>query len=723
MQRTTTIRAWLPAPARRGFTLVEVLIALVLLLIGVYAMFAIFPRGYAAMEASQFRTIGSQLADSELARWKLMPESLPDQIVATDYNGQLIPGTLVGRRGVRLDPDSAAYMLLVWNRGALPMPGSQQYHPANLRGDVFYRLDHVPGALYSPENLTPCAYDGVSEYLSPTAATQRGARMHPNWEPNSVYLARTVIGEQIDVMRLPNQVAGVPFYLLSHAPLDLLKGAVGDTSTQVWMQIYDSRPWQYHGWDPSGPPTLGRREFTYDPVAQKLYFGPMTAGVPGVGALPRIFKLDYTGLVSYPGLDHAVPARIYGAEVTTDSSGTAGLAVPPATPSAMRVYEQLHALTDQEYADIPLRMVWPRNAYHIDAATPVTGKIEFCPSLQTNPQADDITLVKVDYRVRDWQILVFDIEVPAGGAVQLPISHLKGSVSLNPPRQPRPQEVARGIRAFYKADGTPQPRSASDAASWAYVVAVDRQNGDVLTDIDQSELMLDPEPPHKPTTLPSNAYDRRTRVRVDFRGGVLYFNYDRKLVPTNTYDVNVDTPDRSGRTYRVFCRAEADWAVQLLPSARVYARSSPTADRPIPLPDGAPLSYSWVPTKNARQIFLPLSESGQTVTVDYYRKTDGAFIEGELHTIGGPQVVDLGAWVCGLSDLLGAEPNDLGPVTVRGVSVRARAVWVGRGRRSSLEDVAKNLELGARSQSPPAQSLEEAWRQIIVTTFIPRTPI
>ncbi len=709
---------------RRGFTLVEVLVALVILLVGIYAVMVIFPRGYAAMEATQLRTIASQLAESELARWQLAPESLPDAIVATDYNGNLITGTIVGTPSVSGTPGSAAKMLLTWRANQLPMPGSREFDLPVIDYATFADLVRAPGAVYGPEDLTACQYDPVSSY-----PLDGGATLHPNWQPNSLYLPRTVIGEQIDIRRLGSQGGGVPFYLLSHAPLDYLRKTpdVDDPTTvgldeskqpPTWMDVYDARTWQY-----TDSSDLRGRQFTYRASDQRLYFGPINGGSPA----GRTFKVDYTG---------ANNVRIYGKTVAADAATGASidpitgapleLMPRPSDPSTIRVFEKLRPLTESEAAAYAARGAWPataRNAYYINAATRVTGQIQFCPLLQTAPQPTDITLVKVDYRVQDWQILVFDVEVPPGGVVQLPVTHLKNAGYTNPPRQSQPQPVAKGVRPQYDSQGRRTDLPSSNPASWAYVVAVDRQNGDVLTD----SLEATPE------LLSISPYDRRTQVKVNYRDGVLRFNYGQRgqpQIPPGTYHGAVDTPDRAGRTYRIFCRAEADWAVQLVPSARLYARSATFLPGGLPVggsAGGALLTYGWYPTKAPQQLYFPLSESGQSVAVSYYA-ADGRFIEGEVHTIGGPQVTDLQNWVCPLTDPL-SYPLDarIGPVTVRGVSVRARAVWVGRGRRPSLEDVARAVDLGldpvTKRLRAPRLSQESAWYQTFVTTFIPRTPI
>jgi prepilin-type N-terminal cleavage/methylation domain-containing protein len=692
--RTTRRGSWSAGASRQGFTLAEVLIALVVLLLGVYAMMSIFPRGYTAVAESQSRTTATQLAEAELARWKLDPDSLPDQIVATDDSGTLIPATLYGSGSTATGTGTVA-SLLIYGSGTELLPGSTQYRYAAIDSTQFLQFNGVPGGLYNPEDLTPAPFDAVSE--TPALAGQANpARYHPNWQPNSLYLPRTVIGEKIDIRRLSSQSAGVPFYLLSHAPLDPLRLEAGATAlatkTKVWMDVYDARPWQYLS---SGTP--GERQFTC--TTTTLTVATSAAGLP--------LKLDYAALVN------GVPRQLFGISVTAGASGTVTLTYPPINPAAVQVHARMTALTTRPTT----AATWPRNAYYIDASTALTGKIEFSPLLATQPLDTDVTQAKVDYRVQDWSILAFDVEVQPGGVVRLPINNVKGPGWTNYPRQPRMQPVAKGVRLFYTSAGVAITKDASDTTTWAYVVVVDRENGDVLTD---SELM----------GLSTNAYDRRTRVHVDFRNGAVYFNYDQTKVATGTYVTGVDTPDRSGRTYRIFCRGEADWAVQLMPAARLYARalSYPGSTALATQGSDGLLNYFWKYSDTdemaSRQIYFPLSEAGQVVAVDYYTKT-GAYVQGEVHTIGGASLVQfpdsVARWVCPLAERLNFAPWQYGPAAVRGLSVRVRALWTGRGRQPSLPDIAKSVNQGGKIR--PTQTLEDGWRQVILTTYITRTPI
>jgi hypothetical protein len=396
-------------------------------------------------------------------------------------------------------------------------------------------------------------------------------------------------------------------------------------------------------------------------------------------------------------------------------------------------------LSDEQhdyYTTVGHQLEWPRNAYYYpdpEAKPPkvahpealVIGKLEFSPAIQILPMPDDISLAKVDYRVKDWQILVFDVEVPPDGVVTLPVRALKGPGYTNPPRQDRPQEIAKGIREFFNADGSDRPPSPLSAAD-AYVVAVDRQNGEVLT---ENEL---------PVGWVANPYERLRRFRVDYRQGQLIFNYGQWEVP-DTFSIPLEgnamrgsqyLHTRSGRTYRVFCRAEGDWAVQFGMAARLYARSKTGLPGGVPVAGGEDtrLTYAWrydPEPAERHQVYFPLSEIGQVVAVDYYRADTGAYVSGEVHNIVGPDIKELGEWVGWLSSGgLTYAPNEWGPVTVRGLSVRARVSWVTQGAGSSLQDwvVAKKDEQPGVPRPVP-RSLQESWHQITVTSYLTRVPL
>lgn len=716
----------------RAFTLIEVLVAVVVLMIGVYGMLRIFPRGYSAIEASQQRTTAAQLAEAEIARWQLHPEALPDAIVATDYQGNLIPATLTNSS---LNLQS----LLVYGELAARLPGTETYTPLALSPEQVLELQRLAvGLVYDPTDLTPSQFDAALGLLGADTAT-----LHPNWQPNSLYLPRTVIGEQIDIRRLgtgnrtvaaDGEVGpGVPFYLLSHAPLDILRveqwlnPATGQMEEDVvYVDIYDARLWRYVRWPGEvASVALQDREFTADPDTGLLYFGPhnVAASPPGYR---REFKLDYSTNIG------GVATRIFGAWLETEASGagpaTKALDPLPGDPTNIQVYERLVPLPEDDYLDGELERtdaLARRNVYYADYETEISGRIQFPLVLQIAPRIGDITLAKVDYRVMDWQILVFDVEVPPDGTVQLPVNHIKGPTYTNPPRQTRAQEVARGIKTFYDANGNEVPPERVES-SYAFVVAVDLQSGKSLTD-------------HEGVDWPTNPWERRHRFRVNYRDGLLYFDYDQWEV--YGFDPSVDTPERSGRTYRIFCRAQGDWAVQLMPAARSYARAAPESGAPGPnYPYGRPggpavggqtglLTYAWGVPEDRSQLFFPLSESGQTVSIDYYYEDDDGndiYVAAEVHSIGAPQIRARVQewpvpyeWACPLNELLAHEPNEWGPIAVHGLSIRTRATWAISGRDYTLQDLASALD----EERTAIPTLSETWRQVVLTTYLSRAPI
>jgi len=683
----------------RGFTLIEVLVALVVLMLGIYGMLRIFPRGFSAIEVSQQRTTAAQLAEAEIARWKLHPESLPDAVVATDYQHNLIEAVL-------RNDENTLERLLVYGEAAARMPGTTTFNVVTLSREDLAFLDQLARPLvYNPLDLTPSQFDAALAYQGPGTAT-----LHPNWEPNSLYLPRTIIGERIDLRRLGRTGLGVPFYLLSHAPLDVLwlegednPATRDDDRRKVYVDVYDAKPWRHV---PGAPlVTLGPREFSVDVTNGTVHFGPTDAP----SSDEREFRIDYTDPVTFQ--------RTLGLRATVGPGATTGTPPLPAgvDPDTVQVNERLTEVDDRSQL-LVVDGTARRNIYYVNPETTISGRIEFPLVLQIDPQPTDITLVKVDYRVFDWGILTFDVEVPPDGLVRLPVTKLKGPAYANPPRQFLPQEVARGIKRYFDWAGNDDGRSEQDPTTWAYAVAVDLQSGEqILTD-------------HEGAAWPPNPHERKRRFLVDYAGGLLDFNYEPWEV--YSFDPGVDTPNRSGRTYRVFCRAQSDWAVQLMVAARRYGRSGTGFPGGQPVaPEGgitgSLVTYAWRPNVDPMQVYFPLSETGQTVAIDYYYLEPDTgelvFVEGEVHTVSGPNVTDLGQWVCRLEESLAWPPYQWGPVGVRGISVRARAAWVGPGRTATLQDLAWALNQVPRARAP--QTLGEVWHQVTITTYLTRAPI
>ena len=80
------------AANRRGTSLVEILVAMVVLLVGIMTVIQMFPTGFGVVRAGESQTIATRLAQQELERWKNMSANLPVGILPIDENGNVLNG-------------------------------------------------------------------------------------------------------------------------------------------------------------------------------------------------------------------------------------------------------------------------------------------------------------------------------------------------------------------------------------------------------------------------------------------------------------------------------------------------------------------------------------------------------------------------------------------------------------------------------------------------------
>lgn len=94
-------RTW---SSKRGTTLVEILVVIVVLLIGIMTVVQMFPSGFRVVRAAESRTIASKLAEREIERWKNMAASLPTGILPIDENGTVLNAQYPGPPFVSFTP-------------------------------------------------------------------------------------------------------------------------------------------------------------------------------------------------------------------------------------------------------------------------------------------------------------------------------------------------------------------------------------------------------------------------------------------------------------------------------------------------------------------------------------------------------------------------------------------------------------------------------------------
>ncbi|HUT75220.1 MAG TPA: prepilin-type N-terminal cleavage/methylation domain-containing protein [Armatimonadota bacterium] len=641
-----------------GFTLVEVLVALVILLIGAYAALRLFPAGFAAIERSRQESIASRLADREIQRWRLAAGSLPEAIVWADSSS-----------------------------------ASLQYRPD-----------------YDPDDLRPKA-------------------TNPNWEPDSVYLPRTIIGEMLPIGDV--ETAGairVPLCRLRFGPLEHLYDNPADGDP---LFIYTTR---YQRVDRVGflldatapsPRDWERYYIDYDQGAISFDYVPSAAGggydrkfrveftyltATGQGEERQVEMTDTTQLITVPaGWDTTptgtalgqgpmslwpVTQTIAPGGAVRDAAGTtvtittmapheftsgqkviiAGLTpasfngtfgpitVPPGPNPTTFDYAQAGTPSETggggtagplpaDFEGVVPLSERIHQAFIFDgvgAAAP-TGPAHFrldqdiaSPDahLLCHP-ADAGRTVNVDYRVRDWQILTEERSPDTEMRIHLAVSPIKSGAYLNPPRQPARNRLLPGDDDM--------------------VIILDTETGARLDYVEGTPASSD--------------------FTVDYGNGVISFTAGDGSPPEPA----------GGRTYRIYYRGEMDWTVQPMKAAADYAV----------MVSATPGYRSAVWTAGTNLLDFGRSEVGKSVVASYYMYADAPAntnpraVVGELHRIalaGDSARVQL------------AHDAAWGDLRIQGASMRARVLWAGRGRTRAT----------GGEESP------ERWRSAVVETFLRR---
>ncbi len=81
---------------RAGSTLVEILVAMVILAVGIMTVVRLFPVGFGIITGAENRTVATKLAQKGAEQWKTMAASLPSAIVPIDDNGDILSNQLSG---------------------------------------------------------------------------------------------------------------------------------------------------------------------------------------------------------------------------------------------------------------------------------------------------------------------------------------------------------------------------------------------------------------------------------------------------------------------------------------------------------------------------------------------------------------------------------------------------------------------------------------------------
>jgi len=581
-------------------------VALVILLIGAYVALRIFPAGFAAIERARQESLAARLADQEVQRWQLAAGSLPEAIVWADSSS----------------------------------------------GSLIYNVNYA-------------AYDPTDPLVG-----LRPNWDNPNWQPDSLYKPRTIIGEVLPIGEHPDPTTGVisvPLCRLRFGPLvHLYDNPANGDPLFVYTTQYQraDTPDLLVNYTTSGAKDWGRYyvnyrdgsiSFDYVPDAAsaggydrrfRVEFTYLTAAGPGAPAERRYDMWQTTYMITVPadydstrlGSTRPPPQGRQGPLSLFGAGGP-----PPGFEGVVPASERVH------------------QALIFDGTPAPSGPGHF--TLDKDVSAPDCHLlfaagdagrtVHVDYRARDWQILLEERVPDESLQVQLVLGPLKNAQYKNPPRQPdAPDRLIPGDDAM--------------------VIILDTDDG-----------------------------SRLSGFTVDYATGLI------DLAGATRPD---GAPAAAGRTYRIYYRSELDWAIQPMKAAAEY--SVLVGDTEVPTYRSA--VWVWDRTKSppepTNQLLFGRCEVAKSIVANYYMYTNpGSESDPEPRLVAG----DLKpVTVAGDQVLIALSQIPRYGLRVRGASLSARVLWAGRGRIQA-----------AGSGSPPAGTdglSPESWRQVKVETFLRR---
>lgn len=646
--------------SRRGASLIEVLVALVLLVVGIYSVARLFPGGFSAIRASQNSEFADRLAQSQMELLKQNDQFLLDAVYMYAPNG-----------------------------GILTSYPDQYGNPLNPVTD--YNNDYP-----NYQNPDP-AYDDINKM-------------------------RYISGEQFTVPAANTNVAnpatnGVSLHVLNYGPIVMPSPVI--TSSSAPANVRGLPPVHTGPWTPKlGIATPGNN----DPATYNLT--PGGGDLPGdlLGSGGSVYAIDYTDqeialppapyerfftlalkqLVTGSGYSEILtyyiplaipPASTDNSTVDTQSNYNGGWFDPmPSQGSVVYLDSSRSTITDQPFPVGGTLAGWITNSASL---TCMLTQVQSIPALRSNispytyafyssdPNLSKVNLgviafnpqlagqdVSVSYLTYNWHVIHEDDTVPTSPdtPLHLTIDHLKraGTVQSD-------QSIYSGMF------GGDVP-----TAGQYDIVLLDTDTGqsiglNVANDAVANGAVYDLDNQSGPT---ANNQPDPGSFRVSYQNGTI-------LLPTGAGNAATGAWASVPHTHlRVFYEGDYDWAVALQKGPSIYTLGTRSVSNYTSAGLGAG-QYGLNQGSGVALLIFPISDVGQTVELDDVRYTD---------TNGNSQVVGsvTGTIATGLQD----QGNDFvdidqylpnvntnAPIligAVRGVSARAVVLWKERGQWKSL---------------------------------------
>ncbi|MHB9025627.1 MAG: type IV pilus modification PilV family protein [Armatimonadota bacterium] len=622
----TRLTAGRPAHSR-GFTLVEVLIAVAILSIGVIAALLIFPRGFDAFTETQQTYVALKQLDSILNDFQGNPDTLPDGIFPASASSSAIN---------------------------------------TFSFDDLYSVD-----------VQSTAASWYTEHLYPGAAGPEW----PLWQPASVRVLRKVVGEpcvipsefsSVNAVGTSVNLSFMPKYVPRFGPLQA--NGKWDTNADLFvpdaagpLTVYDLRYRKVTAEKlnairekleslPAGRQGLLYPDnlfYAVDDKANKLIFIPFrrTAPVepdrsirisflaykdgkirhfcPAVIPLPALPDLWYQDVTSLSGTDDNtdIPfisidqdkvqisvrgtSRDIGYELIIDpawrliagseqlnrayayyaDSTVPETIQPDEDPTSEEFAALAPAQQDTNLANYLTKLAnLPSGTFYMERMTSADSKGKVLLGAIYFSKADAGRAVKLDYTIADWNILHDDVTVDDQGYVRLSFPNPKVRNTPSFPREP----MTWGLYAPMEAGITSTVMGLVDLRTGAtYHAATDA-----------------------PTLRQPRYYyyevgDSSVQFPIDFAGAAT----GRVRLGGGSVD-RPEWENLRGRTFRVFYRAQRDWTLQVYRAPAVFWRADGLSDSE--LCNGVWNKFSL---ESGNQIRVPAIYERLTVAVDYsYRQ-------------------------------------------------------------------------------------------------------
>lgn len=609
--------------SRRGTSLIEVLVVMVVLLVGILTIVQMFPAGFGVVKAAESETIATKLAQAEVERWQNMPENLPD--------------------------------------GILPIIDDTVQNDQN-PGPIFY--------LFKVDNTTgDYEKDSSGDYI-----------------PDNVLNIRQVVGETttIPIASYFETGGGTAYgsrYALAFAPIDV---KLNSQNTYDGLKVKSGDMGRVVSDSNDYPPSLklGRYAVNYDiiQVGNKPAF---RIAVPDTDD-SHIYYVSYSYWASEKGASDWTLYSALDQEVNPDPDGKwIDVVIDP--PSGCTV-EEMEERTDTCARGFVQVSSWS-GPYEFTLADSILGVIAFSPYARNTTEytaaGKKPIIARIDYKIYDPRIIREDRVVPSPNeyvsedsnnnsnnnndnnytAIKLALRFILNAGDFNP----------NNTSTLHDGDPTDCP----DEPTFEGLVR--KKLGHVVSDpsdvvVSQSMLIID---------LATGLRVDMTNVQIDFATGTVHLPETANLIDwngkTGTGSSRSDTTDvkLQGRHLRFFYRADGDWSLQCQKAYTAYQRQWGTT-----AVDYRHFRFRTT-TENSETVYQLLfarCETGKSVTVDYTYVTDGVEhrVVGQNYRISDDTLSGTNYSNCCYIDLSvpdGGEILDNSRITVTGTSFKARVIW------------------------------------------------